>query len=79
MRLSETELVCNVRWCVPTPLVHRLVHDALHLTTCSVKKHLKKMNHGVEGERLYKAVNCYANCVPHVPFTRMTTSASMGT
>ena len=39
--------------------MHRLVaeyHDALHLTTTSVKKPRKEINHAVEGEGLYKAV-----------------------
>ena len=39
--------------------MHGLVaeyHNALHLTTTSVEKHRKEINHGVEGEGLYKAV-----------------------
>ena len=55
----DNKLVRDGRWCVPTPLVRHLVskyHDALHLTTSSVQKHWNKMNHGVEGEQLYKAV-----------------------
>ena len=59
VRLVDNKLVRNGQWCVPTSLVHRLVveyHDALHLTTSSVKKHCKEINHGVGGEALYKAV-----------------------
>ena len=42
MRLVDNKLVRNGRWCVPMPLVHRLVaeyHDALHLTTSSMEKY----------------------------------------
>ena len=59
VRLVDNKLVRNGWWCVPTPLVHRLVaqyHDALHSTTPSVKKHSKEINYGDEGEGLYKAV-----------------------
>ena len=61
------ELVRNGRWFVPTPLVHRLVaeyRDALHLTTSSVEKHRKEINHGVEGEGLYKAVELQCQTCP---------------
>ena len=54
----ENKLVRNGRWCVPTPLVHRLVaeyHDALHLTTTSMEKHLKEINHGVEGVKVVQS------------------------
>ena len=57
--LVNNRLVRNGRRCVPTSLVHRLVakfHDAPHLTTSSVEKHWKEINHDVEGEGLYKAV-----------------------
>ena len=59
VRLVDNKLVHNGRWCVPTPLVHGLVaeyHNALHLTTSDGEKHRKEINHGVEGEGLYKAV-----------------------
>ena len=39
--------------------MHRLVteyHHALHLTIYSVEKHWKEINHAIEGEGLYKAV-----------------------
>ena len=52
---------------VPTSLVHRLVakyHDALHSTTSSVEEHWKNMNHGVEGEGLYKAVKLQCQTCP---------------
>ena len=61
------KLVCNGRWCVPTPLVHRLVakyHNALHLTTCSVERDWKKINHGVVREGLYKAVELQCQICP---------------
>ena len=82
VRLVDNKLVRNGRWCVPTPLVHRLLaenHDALHLTTSSVEKHWKEINHGVEGEGCTKQWNCNVKPVPHVPFTPMTPSASKGT
>ena len=63
----DNKLVRNGRWCIPTPLVHRLVaeyHDALHLTTSSVEKHWKEINHGVEGEGLYKAVELQCQTCP---------------
>ena len=63
----ENKLVRNGQWCVPTPLVHRLVaeyHDALHLTTSSVEKQWKEINHGVEGEGLYKAVELQCQTCP---------------
>ena len=63
----DNKLVRNGRWYVPTPLVHRLVakyHDALHLTTSSVEKHCKEINHGVEGEGLYKAVELQSQTCP---------------
>ena len=63
----DNKLVRNGRWCVPTPPVHRLVaeyHDALHLTTSSVEKHWKEINHGVEGEGLYKAVELQCQTCP---------------
>ena len=59
MRLVDNKIILHARWCVPTSLVHRLVakqHNALRLTTSSVKKHKKEINHGVQGEGLYKAV-----------------------
>ena len=67
VRLVDNKLVRNGRWCVPTPLVHRLVaeyHDALHLTTSSVEKHWKEINHGVEGEGLCKAVELQCQTCP---------------
>ena len=67
VRLVDNKLVRNGRWCVPTPLVHRLVaeyHDAFHLTTSSVEKHWKEINHGVEGEGLYKAVELQCQTCP---------------
>ena len=67
MRLVDDKLICNGRWCVPKSLVHRLVaeyQDALHLTTSSVVKHSKEINHGVEGERLYKAVQLQRQTCP---------------
>ena len=63
----DNKLVRNGRWCVPTPLVHRWVaeyHDAFHLTTSSVEKHWKEINHGVEGEGLYKAVELQCQTCP---------------
>ena len=59
VKLVENRLVRGGQWCAATSLVHRLVakyHDALHLTTSSVEKHWKEINHGLEGEELYKAV-----------------------
>ena len=67
VRLVDNKLVRNGRWCVPTPLVHRFVaeyHDAFHLTTSSVEKHWKEINHGVEGEGLYKAVELQCQTCP---------------
>ena len=67
VRLMDNKLVRNGRWCVPTPLVHRVVaeyYDALHLTTCSVGKHWNNINHGVEGEGLYKAVGLQCQTCP---------------
>ena len=67
MRLVDNKLVCSERWCVPTSLVHGLVaeyHDALHLTTSSVEKHCKEIDHGVEGEGLYKAVELQCQTCP---------------
>ena len=67
VRWVDNKLVRNGRWCVPTSLVHRLVadyHDALHLTTSSVEKHWKEINHGVEGEGLYKAVELQCQTCP---------------
>ena len=72
----DNKVVDNGRWCVPTSLVHLLVaeyHDALPSTTSGVEKNWKEIVHGVKDEELYKAVE------PHVPFTRMTPSASKGT
>ena len=66
-RLVDIKLNRNGRWCVPTPLVHRLMakyHDALHLTTSSVEEHWKEINHGVEGEGLYKAVELQFQTCP---------------
>ena len=63
----DNKLVRNGRWCVPTPLVHCLVaefHNALHLATCSVEKHWREPNHGVEGEELYKAVETQCQTCP---------------
>ena len=63
----DNKLVHNGPWCVPTPLVHRLVaeyHDALHFTTFSVEKHCKEIHHGVEGEGLYKAVEMQCQTCP---------------
>ena len=63
----DNKLLRNGRWCVPTPLVHCLVaeyHEALHLITSSVEKHWKKINHGVEGEGLYKAVELQCQTCP---------------
>ena len=77
VRLVDNKLVRNGRWCVPTPLVHRLVaeyHDALHLTTSSVEKDWKEINHGVEDEGLYKAVELQcqtcASCAIHTHDTK---------
>ena len=67
VRSVDNKLVCNGRWCVPTSLVHCLVaeyHNALHLTTSSVEKHWKEINHGSEGERLYKAVELQCQTCP---------------
>ena len=67
VRLVDNNLVRNGRWCVPTPLVHRLVaeyHDALQLDTSSVDKHWKEINHAVEGEGLYKAVELQCQTCP---------------
>ena len=73
----DNKLVRNGRWCVPTPLVHRLVaeyHDALHLTTSSVEKHWNEINHRVEGEGLYKAVELQgqtcSSCAIHTHDTK---------
>ena len=67
VRLVDNKLVRNGRSCVPTPLVHCLVaeyHDAFHLTTSSVEKHWKEINHGVEGEGLHKAVELQCQTCP---------------
>ena len=67
VRLVANKLVRNGQWCVPTSLVYCLVakyHDALHLTTSSVEKHWKEMNHAVEGEGLYKAVELQCQTCP---------------
>ena len=67
VRLVENKLVHNGRWCVPRPLVHHLVgeyQDALHLPTSSVGKHWKEINHGVEGEGPYKAVERQCQTCP---------------
>ena len=67
VRLQDNKLIRNGRWCVPTSLVHHLVaeyHDAVHLTTSSVEKHWKEINHGVEGEGLYKAVELQCQTCP---------------
>ena len=67
VRLVDNKLVRNGPWCVPTSLVHRLVgeyRDALHLTTFSVEKHWKEINHGVEGEGLYKALELHRQTCP---------------
>ena len=67
VRLVDNRLIRNGRWGDSTPLVHRLVakcHDALHLTTSSVEKHWKEINHGVEGEGLYKAVELQCQMCP---------------
>ena len=47
-------------------LVRKLAdyHDALHLTTSSVEEHWKEINHGVEGEGLYKAVELQCETCP---------------
>ena len=63
----DDKLVCNGRWCVPTPLVHSVVakyHDALHLTTSCVEKHWKEIIHGVQGEGVYKAVDLQCQMRP---------------
>ena len=67
VRLVDSKVVRNGRWCVPTSLVHCSVaeyHDGLHLTTSSVEKHWKEINHGVEGEGLYKAVELQCQTCP---------------
>ena len=67
VRLVDNKLVRNGGWCVPTLLVHRLVaeyHDALHVTTSSVEKDWTEINHGVEGEQLYKAVELQCQTCP---------------
>ena len=67
VRLVDNKLVCTGQWRVRTPLVHRLVaeyHDALQLTTSSVEKHWKKINHCVEGQGLYKAVELQYQLCP---------------
>ena len=66
VRLVDNKLVRNGRLCVPTSLVHGMVaeyHD-LHLTTSSVEEHRKQINHGVEGEGLYKAVEMQCQTCP---------------
>ena len=63
----DNNLVCDGRWCVPTSPVHHLVadyQDALHLTTYSVEEHWKEINHGVEDEGLYKAVELQCQTRP---------------
>ena len=55
----DNKLVRNGRCCVSMPQVHCLVaeyHDTFHITTSSVEKPSKEINHGVEGEAWYKAV-----------------------
>ena len=77
VRLVDNKLVRNGQWCIPTSLVHRLVaeyHDELHLTPSSVEKHWKEINHGVEGEGLYKAVELQcqtcSSCAIHTHDTK---------
>ena len=63
----DNKLVRTGQWCVPTSLVHRLLaqyHDAVHLTICSVETNLKKINHDVECEGLYKAVELQCETCP---------------
>ena len=65
--LLNNKLVHIGPCCVPTLLVHCLeaeYHAALHSTTYSVEKHWKKINHGVEGEGLYKAVELQRQMCP---------------
>ena len=82
VRLVDNQLVSNGRWCDPTLLVHRLLaenHDTLHLTTSSVEKHRKELNHAWKVKDCTKQWNCNAKRVTHVPFTHMTPSVSKGT
>ena len=68
--IPDNKLVRIGGWCVPTLLVHRLVaeyHDALHFTTSSAEKHWKEINHRVEGEGLYKAVELQCKTCPSCP------------
>ena len=47
--------------------MHRLLaeyHNALHLTTTSVEKHQKEMNHCREGEGLHRAVELQCQTCP---------------
>ena len=63
----DKKLVYNGRWCVPTPLVHRLVaeyHNALHLITSGEEKDSKEIKHGVESEGLYNAVELQCQTCP---------------
>ena len=77
VRMVDSRLVRNERWRMPTSPVHRLAakyHDALHLTNFSVEKHWKEINHGVEGEGLYKTVELQCqtcpSCIIHMHDTK---------
>ena len=65
--LLDNKLVRKGRWCVATPLVHRLVveyHNTLHVSTSSVEKHWRETNQCEEPEGLYKAVELQCEMCP---------------
>ena len=81
VRLVDNKLVRNGQWCVPTPLVHPFLaeyHDVIHLTTSSVEKHWKEINHGVEGEGLYKAVELQCQPRPSCAIYKHDTKRKQG-
>ena len=53
-------------------------HDALHLTTSSVEKHRKEINHAVEVEGLYKAVELQCQTCPSCAFHTHDTKRKQG-
>ena len=66
VKLVDNRLVRNGPLCVPTPPVYQLAiyHDALHLNTSSVENQWKGINHAVEGEGLYKALELQCQSCP---------------
>ena len=81
VRLVDNKLVRNGQWCVSTSLVHCLVaeyHGALHLTTSRVDKQWKEIDHGVEGEGLYKAMDLQCQTCPSCAIHTQDTMCKQG-